>query len=82
MNTSYQFGIEEEYFLADATTRGTPRRTVKAFHDAARARLPQVAEWVEAASHPALMDTTRARTELGWEPQWSAIEALRDTVRR
>ena len=45
-------------------------------------RLPQVAEWVEAASHPALMDTTRARTELGWEPQWSAIEALRDTVRR
>ncbi|HEX4978285.1 MAG TPA: NAD-dependent epimerase/dehydratase family protein [Nocardioides sp.] len=44
-------------------------------------RLPQVAEWVEAAAHPALMDTTRARTELGWEPQWSAIEALRDTVR-
>lgn len=44
-------------------------------------RLPQAAEWVEAASHPALMDTTRARTELGWEPQWSAIEALRDTVR-
>jgi len=44
-------------------------------------RLPQVAEWVEAASHPAVMDTTRARTELGWEPQWSAIEALRDTLR-
>lgn len=42
MNTSYQFGIEEEYFLADETTRGTPRRTVKAFHDAAHARMPQV----------------------------------------
>ena len=42
MNTDYQFGIEEEYFLADATTRGTPRRAVKAFHDAARTRLPQV----------------------------------------
>ncbi len=42
MNTSYQFGIEEEYFLADATTRGTPRRTVKAFHGAVRARLPRV----------------------------------------
>lgn len=42
MDTSYQFGIEEEYFLADAATRGTPRRTVKAFHDAARARLPGV----------------------------------------
>ena len=42
MNTDYRFGIEEEYFLADAATRGTPRRTVKAFHDAARARLPRV----------------------------------------
>ena len=41
MNTSYQFGIEEEYFLADATTRSTPRRTVKAFHDAVRARMPR-----------------------------------------
>lgn len=37
---SYQFGIEEEYFLADAATRGTPRRRVAAFHAAAQARLP------------------------------------------
>jgi carboxylate-amine ligase len=42
VNTSYRFGIEEEYFLADATTRGTPRRTVAAFHAAARERLPAV----------------------------------------
>ncbi len=42
MDTRYQFGIEEEYFLADATTRGTPRRAVTAFHDAVRKRLPQV----------------------------------------
>jgi glutamate---cysteine ligase / carboxylate-amine ligase len=42
METSYRFGIEEEYFLADAVTRGTPGRTVKPFHAAARARLPQV----------------------------------------
>ena len=42
MNTSYQFGIEEEFFLADAITRGTPRRTVKAFHDTVRAELPHV----------------------------------------
>jgi hypothetical protein len=26
MQVTYQFGIEEEYFLADATTRGTPRQ--------------------------------------------------------
>ena len=42
MNQTYQFGIEEEYFLADAKTRGTPRRTVKAFHEAACTRLPRV----------------------------------------
>lgn len=42
MNASYQFGIEEEYFLADATTRGTPGRRVAAFHAAAQARLPAV----------------------------------------
>lgn len=42
MDATYRFGIEEEYFLADATTRGTPRRGVKGFHEAARARLPQV----------------------------------------
>lgn len=42
MDASYQFGIEEEYFLADAATRGTPRRRVAAFHAAAQARLPAV----------------------------------------
>ena len=29
---SYRFGIEEEYFLADAETRGTPRGDLAAFH--------------------------------------------------
>ncbi|MGN6577672.1 MAG: NAD-dependent epimerase/dehydratase family protein [Nocardioides sp.] len=43
--------------------------------------LPSVAEWVEAASHPAVMDTTRARTELGWTPRHSARDALRDALR-
>jgi len=42
MDASYRFGIEEEYFLADAATRGTPRRTVAGFHAAARASLPAV----------------------------------------
>ncbi len=43
--------------------------------------LPPVAEWVEAASRPALMDTTRAREQLGWRPRWTGLEALRDTLR-
>jgi nucleoside-diphosphate-sugar epimerase len=44
--------------------------------------LPPVAQWVEAASHPAIMDTTRAKQELGWAPRFTALEALRDTLRR
>lgn len=57
MDASYRFGIEEEYFLADAATRGTPRRTVKAFHAAVRARLPAaerelLQSQVEVASPP------------------------------
>ena len=44
--------------------------------------LPPAAEWIEAASRPALMDTTKARKELGWEPRFSGLEALRDTPRR
>jgi nucleoside-diphosphate-sugar epimerase len=44
--------------------------------------LPPSAEWVEAASRPALMDTTKAREELGWEPRYTGLEALRDTLDR
>ena len=42
--------------------------------------LPSVAQWVEAASHPAIMDTTRAKQELGWAPRFTALEALRDSL--
>ena len=44
--------------------------------------LPPAAEWVEALSHPAIMDTTKAREELGWRPKYSALEALRDTLQK
>jgi nucleoside-diphosphate-sugar epimerase len=43
--------------------------------------LPPAAQWVEAASHPAIMDTTRAKRDLGWVPRFTALEALRDTLR-
>jgi nucleoside-diphosphate-sugar epimerase len=43
--------------------------------------LPPAAEWVEAASRPAIMDTTKAREDLGWEPRYTGLEALRDTLR-
>jgi nucleoside-diphosphate-sugar epimerase len=43
--------------------------------------LPPAAEWVEAAGRPVIMDTTKAREELGWTPRYSGLEALRDTLR-
>ena len=42
-----------------------------------RLPLPTTLEWVEAASHPAVMDTSKAKAELGWAPRYTALEALR-----
>ncbi|MBV9338099.1 MAG: NAD-dependent epimerase/dehydratase family protein [Solirubrobacterales bacterium] len=43
--------------------------------------IPPATEWVEAISHPAIMDTTKAQRELGWRPRYTGLEALRDTLR-
>ena len=58
-------------------------------HTAARAisslpwpgMVPPAAEWVEAFSHPAIMDTSKAKLELGWQPRYTGLEALRETLR-
>jgi nucleoside-diphosphate-sugar epimerase len=42
--------------------------------------LPPAAQWVQAASHPAIMDTTKAKKELGWRPRYTGLEALRSTL--
>jgi nucleoside-diphosphate-sugar epimerase len=42
---------------------------------------PPGVNWVEAFSHPSIMDTTKAREELGWRPRYSGLEALRETIR-
>ncbi len=60
--------------LPEAPVRGLARA-------AATLPLPPVAQWVEAAAHPAIMDTTRAKVELGWRPEYTGLEALRDTLR-
>ena len=58
-----------------------PARPVSAVaRAAAKLPLPSAAQWVEALSHPAVMDTTKAKTELGWSPRYSAIESLRETI--
>jgi nucleoside-diphosphate-sugar epimerase len=43
--------------------------------------LPPAAEWVEAASRPVIMDTAKAKQQLGWRPRYTGWEALRDTLR-
>lgn len=42
--------------------------------------LPQPAQWVETAAHPAIMDTAKAHDELGWSPQVSALDAVRSSL--
>ena len=59
-------------------------------HTAARAAaslprppfVPPATEWVEALSHPSIMDTSKAKLELGWRPRYTGVEALRETLRR
>jgi len=42
--------------------------------------LPAEAAWIEALRIPVVMDTQRARTTLGWEPEHNTLETLRQTV--
>jgi nucleoside-diphosphate-sugar epimerase len=41
---------------------------------------PPAFEWVEAVAQPAIMDTTKARRDLGWTPRHTALDALRSTL--
>jgi nucleoside-diphosphate-sugar epimerase len=36
--------------------------------------------WLDMGLGVPLMDTTRAREELGWEPRRSSLEAIRDVL--
>lgn len=42
--------------------------------------LPSQTEWIQAVRVPVVMDTTRARHELEWEPQHDVHDTLRATV--
>jgi nucleoside-diphosphate-sugar epimerase len=44
-------------------------------------RRPAAFDWAEAATHPIVVDSTKAKRELGWRPRYSSLEALRDAVR-
>jgi nucleoside-diphosphate-sugar epimerase len=42
--------------------------------------LPPALDWLEAAAHPTIVDTTKAKEQLGWSPRYTALEALRQTI--
>ena len=42
--------------------------------------LPPAVEWVEAATRPSIMDAGKAKRELDWQPRYTSLEALRDTI--
>ena len=87
---AYNIAADDVLTAADLVRElgGRPvRLPAKPAHAAARAAsrlpgLPQPAQWVEALAHPAVMDTSRAKTVLGWMPQVTAREALRETLGR
>jgi len=43
--------------------------------------LPAVGQWVAILTHPAIMDSSRARAELGWTPEQTARQSLREALR-
>jgi UDP-glucose 4-epimerase len=65
-----------------ARTVPVPGRVLRAAADLTwRARLqPTDPGWVDLGLGVPVMDTTRARTELGWEAKWSAGDALLDLL--
>ena len=70
--------VANEFGLRALPVPGRP--VAAAARAVARLPLPSTAQWVEALSHPAIMDTTKAKTELGWAPRYSALDALRTTI--
>ena len=59
-----------------------PRLTVDALA-AATGRLgflPAPAQWISAFAEPVIMDTAKARRELGWRPARDALHTLRETI--
>ena len=42
--------------------------------------LPPEVEWLNAFRAPTMMDTRKARDELGWTPEWDAEATMRETV--
>jgi nucleoside-diphosphate-sugar epimerase len=42
--------------------------------------VPPAVGWVEVATRPSIMDASKAKRELDWQPRYTSLEALRDTI--
>ena len=42
--------------------------------------LPAQVQWISAFREPVIMDTAKARRELGWRPKHDALQTLRETI--
>jgi nucleoside-diphosphate-sugar epimerase len=81
---AYNLGGDGEVSLGDVAratgTRSIPIPSAAATAaSAALARLPMVpsaAEWIHIARTSVVMDTTRAKTELGWKPEYTSRQTL------
>jgi UDP-glucose 4-epimerase len=76
-------GPEELASVFGATRLPIPPRALRAAAAASwRLRLqPSPEGWVDMGSAAPIMDTSRARAELGWIPRFSSIEALTELVK-
>jgi UDP-glucose 4-epimerase len=77
-----EIGIEDLCELFGARSFPLPAGALRAAADLSwKLRLqPSPAGWVDLALGVPMMDTTRARTELGWEPRVTSLEALDDLL--
>ncbi len=78
MDGSFQFGIEEEFFLANAITRGTPDRSLDAFHAAVHRKLPEaerelLQSQIEIASPPSTSFAEARSVLSGLREQLAAV---------
>jgi UDP-glucose 4-epimerase len=81
---AYNLGGDGEVSLGDVAratgTRSIPiPSAVATAASAALARLPMVpsaAEWIHIARTSVVMDTTRAKTKLGWQPAYTSRQTL------
>jgi nucleoside-diphosphate-sugar epimerase len=78
-----EIGIEELQEFFGARSFPLPAKALRAAADVSwKLRLqPSPPGWIDLALGVPMMDTTRAREELGWEPTLTSLEALDDLLR-